>query len=165
MSSKVYSPKQVKINFVGIVDNVTGWESINIDRIEDNSTPHTSSDGKTTYSKSSDFTGSLGIEVQQVGSEMNLALAAVNAAQDTADDLFFFDVVITDKSNSVVCNMINCHLQKYAPQDIGKEATTRTHTLHIEKLQYVPVPEGSSATTDAAINATNVYSNVLGLLG
>lgn len=151
----VYSPKDVKIAFAGI-QNISGWVSLTVDRTSDNSTVTTGADGVPAYTALADKTGTLEIEVQQTNNEVNLALAAMDEAIKSGNNLLFFDVTIMDRSGGVLIGSLkDCHLQKMAPQGLGAEAGTRTHMIHVGEVEYVSRPEGFSQAPSTASTTTN----------
>ncbi len=163
MSKQVYTPKQVSISFGGF--NATGWDSVSLSRNGENTAKSVSADGVHAYTKMSDSSGTFEIEVQQQNSNFNAWAAALQSAQDLEDNIFFFDIVLSDKSGGVLCRLNSAHLDTPASQELSGEHTGRTWVFYVEELEYLPVPEGMSETAtgvaEAAAAVNTIKNNLL----
>ena len=160
--SNVYSPREVDISIFG--QTIAGWDSITITRNSENATTSISADGVAVQTYSADSTGMFDIEVQQQNSPVNSFMSAVQGAQDLKQDLLYMPITVQDKSGGVFVRMADAFLNMPANMDLTTEQTSRTWSLYVNTMTYLPNPSGSSTLAGIA-TAENVFADLKTKLG
>lgn len=148
-----YSPEKVNLTFAGI-QSLTGWESINVMRDSDNFEKNVAADGTVSYTKIADKSGTMEITTQQQASEFSLAMSAFQSLIDAnPEEEITVDCSLIDPNGGNVTVISGVRLNKMADQNFETTAGSRTYTFFIDRVDYVPVPEGFDEGSEVVANA------------
>lgn len=163
--AKVYSAEGVKLTIAGQVI-LTGWDSISFERNNDNKSLQVSADGVVGKSTIADRTGVMTITAQQQNNEFAFQMAAIqNIIDSFPNEEIDLSLSVTDPSGGNNAVLAGVELQKMPAQSFGAEAESREYNYSINKITYVPVPEGLSAASRAASTALELREQIIGALG
>ena len=140
--SNQYSPADVKLSLAGI-QNLRGWNNISITRTTENYSQQSGADGTVSVTASADKTGTMEISVQQTNTEFHLAMAALQQLIDQyPEETITFSVNCIERNGGNTAILSGVRLNMMAGQNFAAEQEDRTYPFLVERIDYVPTPEG-----------------------
>lgn len=158
MATPVYNPKNVTINLFGYaLEGLAPDTFIEFALNSDTTDEEVGGDGSVSISMSPDETGTCTISLQQ-SSPSNILLSGILALQAEQGTIVSGAFTVKDPSGTVIAKMTGAHIKTAPSVAIGSTATgsNRDWVIFIQKLQFLPVPEGfsDSAGTLADVSAS-----------
>jgi len=158
--AKVYSSERVKLTLAGQLV-LTGWDTISISRNAENKALQVAADGIVAKSTNADRTGSMTIAVQQQNNDFAFQMAAIqNVIDANPDKEIDLSLTLTDPSGGNNTVLEGVELQKMPDQNFGGEAESREYMFSINKVSYVPAPEGFDKANKAVSTALELRSQI-----
>jgi hypothetical protein len=117
---KTYSPAKVVVNLAGVL-TLTGFAegtSIQAARAVDNSSQTIGMQGDVGLTATANQTGTITFTLMQ-NSEANLALSALQNAQDIDQTLYRTGISISDPSGGFLCHAEGCHIMTPPEMSLG----------------------------------------------
>jgi len=143
MSLREYNPNLVNVTLGGKL-TIKGFADGTFCEMQ-RSTPRTTTvvgaKGDVGITKVADHTGTVVLTLLQ-NSPTNQYLSAIVNAEDTRDELYRADMVIEDKSGSVLAIAHFCHIQEPAPIILGDGQNAKVWTFFSENVKYFDLPVG-----------------------
>lgn len=157
--AREYSPADVKLTFAGI-QNLKGWNSITISRTSENYSQNVSADGTPAYTRIADKTGTMEISVQQVNTEFHLAMAALQQIIDKSEEEVTVEANLIERYGGNTSVVTGVRLNMMAAQNFEADQADRTYSFLIERVDYIPTPEGLSQEAREVFNAKSFADTI-----
>lgn len=160
MSTREYNPKLVNATLGGrlLIKGFADGTFLEMQRAVPRTEIMVGAKGDVGITKSANYTGTVTFTLLQ-NSPTNQYLSAIVNAEDAADELFRADIVVDDKSGSVLAIAKMCHIQEPAPIILGDGQNAKVWTFFSEEIHYLPVPEGIPAR-DAVVDGVEMVAAI-----
>jgi len=160
---KTYSPAKVVVNLAGVL-TLTGFAegtSIQAARAVDNSSQTVGMQGDVGLTATANQTGTLTFTLMQ-NSEANLALSALQNAQDIDKTLYRTGISISDPSGGFLCHAEGCHIMTPPEMSLGDTQESKVWVFFVESLQFFTVGRllGGAKALSEAKNAVDVIRGI-----
>lgn len=143
MSLREYNPNLVNITLGGMlsIKGVADGTFVEMQRSVPRTTTVVGAKGDVGITKVADHTGTVTLTLLQ-NSPTNQYLSAIVNSEDTFNELYRADMVIEDKSGSVLALAARCHIQEPAPIVLGDGQNAKVWTFFSENVRYYDLPVG-----------------------
>jgi len=160
---KTYSPAKVVVNLAGVL-TLTGFAegtSIQAARAVDNSSQTVGMQGDVGLTATANQTGTITFTLMQ-NSEANLALSALQNAQDIDQTLYRTGISISDPSGGFLCHAEGCHIMTPPEMSLGDTQESKVWVFFVESLQFFTVGRllGGAKALSEAKNAVDAIRGI-----
>ena len=161
-SLRVYSPKNVQVNWEGVmpIKGFAEGTAITAVRNTDNTQVNEGMQGDIGITFNASQSGQLTLVLQQT-SQSNIFLGNIQNLQDTSGELIRGSILIADPSGSMLCEARNLHIMKAPDVSLGDSQEPKTWTFFVEKLTYLTVPAGLQNAGALTAQAEGYAANAL----